>query len=413
MRVKLCKKLLAVMIIFSISLCITGIAGGNRKSLGDLSDVKKDIACDVFEFISKKAHLDIDKPSNLPYGYAGAYLGKDGILNLCVTKDAQKLFDTILDDIPYEIISDEYVALSQYEQDLIKKEMIKVSISKFSYEELYRIQETLGNVMKKYGIVETDLIQSKNCVEVYVRDEKTIPDIRAYLQECLGDYALESIQFIVTDVKIEVKTKYAYGGVKIYPFLSVLSAGSVGFSASYVDSQGTVHYGIVTNAHVAEALDIMKLSISETVGNTILSTVNSTTDVAFVEFNSGWDRTTRLQSASGQDIWEVASSSYLLEGSPTKKYGQVSGKTSGTVQSVSTRVLVDGYSFGEMEFTDVFKISNTTAKGDSGGPIGRAAAKQMFRLLGITFAGPSDESYGFGIKYSHINELGITAFTVQ
>ena len=69
--------------------------------------------------------------------------------------------------------------------------------------------------------------------------------------------------------------------MKSYPFLSLLSAGAVGFSASYVDSQGTVHYGIVTNVHVAEALDIMKLSISETVGSTILSTVTSTTDVAF------------------------------------------------------------------------------------------------------------------------------------
>ena len=71
--------------------------------------------------------------------------------------------------------------------------------------DIYRSYEKLGNVMKQYGIVEIDLIQLKNCVEVYVKDEKIIPDIEVYLQECIGDYALESIRFIVTDNKIEVK----------------------------------------------------------------------------------------------------------------------------------------------------------------------------------------------------------------
>lgn len=120
-----------------------------------------------------------------------------------------------------------------------------------------------------------------------------------------------------------------------------------------------------------------------------------------------------MGSSNGEQIWEIASSSYWLEGAPTRKYGATGGITSGSVQSVSTSAIVSGYSSGNRVFTDVFKFSNLTQGGDSGGPVGRQTTKQVFRLYGITFAGESDGSYGYGIKYSNISAKGITAYTVQ
>ena len=404
-----------VSLIFVLALCFSlmGFASANGTKPSDLGNRIVDIACDVFAYISEKAELDIGNPDELPEGYAGAYLSEENVLVLCATEESPLMFDEIVNGIPYEDVSKEFGELSQKEQKEVKKDLVDISIKEFSYNELYEVQEALNEVMLKYDIVETNLLQSKNYIEVRVKSADVIDDIKSYLREKLDDYNPASTVFVVSDKKIETKTNYAYGGVKTYHTLFALSYGSVGFSAKYVDSSGVTHYGIVTNAHVAGLGDVMKLSATKTVGTTILSTVTNKVDLAFVEFNSGWARTPRLGSSDGEQIWEVASSTYWLEGAPTRKYGATSGKTSGTLQSVSTSATVGGYSSGDRVFTDIFKVSNLTQGGDSGGPIGRQTSKQVFRLYGITFAGPADESYGYGIKYSNIHAKGITAYTVQ
>lgn len=155
----------------------------------------------------------------------------------------------------------------------------------------------------------------------------------------------------------------------------------------------------------------MKLSFTQRLGTTILNKITENLDLAFVEFDSGWEFTDRLDSDVGEIIWSVAEESYWLEGAPIRKYGATSGKTEGTLLMVSMETSVDGYASGTQKFKDVFKVSNYTVGGDSGGTIGRQKTKQVFRLLGITFAASSDGSYGLGIKYSYINEEGITAYT--
>ena len=406
------KRIASLILVLILSFSLMGF-GTNGASSSDLSNARVDTACDVFRYIAEQAELDIEQPDKLPESYAGAYLSDENTLVLCATEDDPLMFDEVVNNIPFKEVSKEFGELSKEEQDEVKKDLIDISIKEFSFNELYEVQNALNGVMLKYDIVETNLLQSKNYIEVCVRNEDVVGDIKSYLSEALDKYDPESTMFVVSDKKIETKTDYAYGGVKTYHTLFALSYGSVGFGAEYADPEGVTHYGVVTNAHVAGDGDVMKLSATKTVGTTILSTITSKVDLAFVEFNPGWARTNRLGSSNGEQIWEIASSSYWLEGAPTKKYGATSGITSGLVQSVSTSAIVSGYSSGNRVFTDVFKFSNLTQGGDSGGPVGRQTTKQVFRLYGITFAGESDGSYGYGIKYSNISAKGITAYTVQ
>ncbi len=406
------KRIASLILVLILSFSLMGF-GTNGASSSDLSNARVDIACDVFRYIAEQAELDIEQPDKLPESYAGAYLSDENTLVLCATEDDPLMFDEVMNNIPFKEVSKEFGELSKEEQDEVKKDLIDISIKEFSFNELYEVQNALNDVMLKYDIVETNLLQSKNYIEVCVRNEDVVGDIKSYLSEALDKYDPKSTMFVVSDKKIETKTDYAYGGVKTYHTLFALSYGSVGFSAEYVDPEGVTHYGVVTNAHAAGDGDVMKLSATKTVGTAILSTITSKVDLAFVEFNPGWARTNRLGSSNGEQIWEIASSSYWLEGAPTKKYGATGGITSGLVQSVSTSAIVSGYSSGNRVFTDVFKFSNLTQGGDSGGPVGRQTTKQVFRLYGITFAGESDGSYGYGIKYSNISAEGITAYTVQ
>ena len=249
------KRIASLILVLILSFSLMGF-GTNGASPSDLSNARVDTACDVFRYIAEQAELDIEQPDKLPESYAGAYLSDENTLVLCATEDDPLMFEEVMNNIPFKEVSKE-----------------------FSFNELYEVQNALNDVMLKYDIVETNLLQSKNYIEVCVRDEDVVGDIKSYLSEALDKYDPESTMFVVSDKKIETKTDHAYGGVKTCHTLFALSYGSVGFSA----------------------------------------------DLAFVEFNPGWARTNRLGSSNGEQIWEIASSSYWLEGAPTRKYGAMGG----------------------------------------------------------------------------------------
>ena len=272
------KRIASLILVLILSFSLMGF-GTSGASSSDLSNARVDIACDVFRYIAEQAELDIEQPDKLPESYAGAYLSDENTLVLCATEDDPLMFDEVMNNIPFKEVSKEFGELSKEEQDEVKKDLIDISIKEFSFNELYEVQNALNDVMLKYDIVETNLLQSKNYIEVCVRNEDVVGDIKSYLSEALDKYDPESTMFVVSDKKIETKTDHAYGGVKTYHTLFALSYGSVGFRA----------------------------------------------DLAFVEFDPGWARTNRLGSSNGEQIWEIASSSYWLEGAPTKKYGATGG----------------------------------------------------------------------------------------
>ena len=210
------KRILSLIFVLALSFSLMRFASANGTEPSDLGNKIVDIACDVFTYISEKAGLDIGKPNELPEGYAGAYLSEENILVLCATEDAPLMFDEIVNSIPYEDVSKEFGELSQKEHDEVKKDLVDISIKEFSFNELYEVQKALNDIMLKYDIVETNLLQSKNYIEVRVKSADVVDDIKSYLREKLDNYNPESTVFVISDKKIETKTNYAYGGVKTY-----------------------------------------------------------------------------------------------------------------------------------------------------------------------------------------------------
>jgi hypothetical protein len=85
------------------------------------------------------------------------------------------------------------------------------------------------------------------------------------------------------------------------------------------------------------------------------------------------------------------------------KRGRTTGVTEGVVLNESMTINVNMENGKYLVFTDVYRFSNQTKAGDSGG-----VNRTDDGILGITFAGPVTEDYGFGIKATNIvKEFGL------
>ena len=203
------KRIASLILVLILSFSLMGL-GTSGASSSDLSNARVDIACDVFRYIAEQAGLDIERPDKLPESYAGAYLSDENTLVLCATEDDPLMFDEVMNNIPFKEVSKEFGELSKEEQDEVKKDLIDISIKEFSFNELYEVQNALNDVMLKYDIVETNLLQSKNYIEVCVRNEDVVGDIKSYLSEALNKYDPESTMFVVSDKKIRCDGRNVY-----------------------------------------------------------------------------------------------------------------------------------------------------------------------------------------------------------
>lgn len=205
------------------------------------------------------------------------------------------------------------------------------------------------------------------------------------------------VNFIYDENNIEKAQKSAYPGNEIYyktGFLNLNKVkGTIGFNAYYNGK-----WGVVTNGHVAEAGEKMHCE-DGALNEPTFSTIGGKIDVAFVPYPSGWTATSGLKRDNAEIIYEVASSSEMVEGGLVTKYGVTTGKTmNGYITSTSVDVRID-YDGVVKTIRDCFSYSNPSEGGDSGGPVGRGGTRQVFRLLGIHVA-----SGGTGIKLSNILE---------
>jgi hypothetical protein len=89
-------------------------------------------------------------------------------------------------------------------------------------------------------------------------------------------------------------------------------------------------------------------------------------------------------------------------GAKMYKRGRTTGITEGVILDESMTIWVDMGNGQMLLFTDVYRFSNKTLPGDSGGVNATDDG-----IVGITFAGPESGNYGFGIKATNIeSELG-------
>jgi len=84
-------------------------------------------------------------------------------------------------------------------------------------------------------------------------------------------------------------------------------------------------------------------------------------------------------------------------GMTVMKRGRTTGVTMGEVVHDDATIVVDMGGEKYLVFTDVYRFSNRTLPGDSGG-----VNRTDRGILGITFAGPESGEYGFGVKAKNI-----------
>ena len=366
------------------------------------ANTKSNLCDEMFANIYTKLDLEKMYQSNAPEDYAGIYADENGNLVLCSTTGNSEKYKKVVNSI----IANKAISYDLQEIQSDNGSVVKIEERKFPYNYLNTIQDALDPNMIEFKIQKTAIKQEKNTVDITVADETSAEGIINYLNEAVPSFNSESINIIVSDYETVVPTaNYAYNGVKIYHALFASDYGTLGFNGSYTDSYGRVHYGVFTNAHVAPAGKKMKISALKTVGTTLFSYAGGSLDVAFVEFDSGWNLTDKMLSESDTNsIYCSATADEFYEGALTNKYGAKTGKQSGKILSTSITVQVD-YDDITKTITDVFEFSNKTEGGDSGGPVGKQQVRQVFKLYGITFAGPENSNEcGYGIKLSNIKK---------
>lgn len=58
--------------------------------------------------------------------------------------------------------------------------------------------------MLPYGILETDLLQSKNRVKIYVKSLDSVEDIIGYLRDTISDFDERAITFVESDQRLVI-----------------------------------------------------------------------------------------------------------------------------------------------------------------------------------------------------------------
>lgn len=397
---------LAIIIVLLISFAIPAFA------IASSEDVEESIAYKNYVAVELNAlFMDaVEQNQSLKNAYGGAYIDKDGNYNILITSEdalctlkntvttgsISKVIDTAL--------SDEMVSTRTAKS--VKDLSVNYHIATFSYHYLSEIVDLLSANMAELGIEQVGVKQADNTVDIYVNASADQSDILSFLDKNFTDFDSEAVRFVKGDALYATANKTAYPGDEIY-YTSWLStySGTIGFHAK--DSSG--NYGLVTNSHVAPSGQSMKYD-GTTIGEPSYSTISGSIDAAFIPFDdtlfTTWQSTYQLKKYGTTiygSIYDVASSSQIVEGARVKKYGITSLDNYGYITYTSNSATFydhDGNLLGTL--TDCIYFDNITQDGDSGGPVGLVApiAKAKFYLAAITFAGNS--TTGVGCKVSNI-----------
>ena len=382
-------------------------ATSNANNSLQINEVKSTLCDGIFSDIYATLDLERMYESNAPSDYAGIYADESGTLVLCVTEGNKYKYNKMLSNI----VERQTVLTDSYSLKDNTSSVVKIEEKTYSYNLLNSIQDALDSHLDDFKIQQTAILQEKNILKITINDELMKEHITNYLYENIVGFEPDAVCYVFSESRaVAPKPNHACNGVKFYHALFASSYGTLGFNGKYIDSSGKTHYGVFTNAHVAPNGEKMKISALKTVGTTRFSYIGGSLDIAFVEFNSGWEVTDRmLEESNSNGIFRAATADEFYEGALTNKYGATTGKQSGRVLSTSVSTRVE-YDDGVKTINDVFEFSNKTEGGDSGGPVGKQKTREVFRLYGITFAGPKDgNDFGLGIKLSNIKK----AYNIQ
>ncbi len=336
--------------------------------------------------------------------YAGVFLDDEGYLNVGRVGDS---------DSP----SDFGGQVFYYEAD-------------FSYGYLLEIQSAVTEVLEEYGGYLSGVDEENNTVDVYLKDGENADALSEYLREEKG---IDEKAFrCIADDEAATFHSSAYGGESVSrkTGTKTISRGTICVNA--VDN-ATGQLGILTNEHVARSAEGATLSYrghydpaAKTFSEKTELGVGSkgmhagTIDAAFVPFSEqqNWEITpyAKYDSTAYSNV-KLGNDGMILQGRPVRKIGQTTGVTDGTITYANTSCVINYGTDDEPDkqtITNVFRYSNESRGGDSGGPVYFVNGNDLY-LIGMNFAGPANPdsaTYGIGCRIGNVTrELNVTPVT--
>ena len=263
--------------------------------------------------------------------------------------------------------------------------------SKYSLVELLDVMKVIYDVMIKYCISKSSLIQRSQRIIVYGSDKFERNSFVNFINE--AGINPDCIEISEKPVKMVVTSMTVKGGDTVY---SNYSSGdprkcTVGCNAyKYVD--GVKKYGVITAGHIC--VDNLSASFSDNDGNVFSTYFNSNwqyggmIDAAFLKYINDFVPTKKYVKRTPASVTNMGmfnDVSTPLEGTTVVKYGVNTGRGTGTITSVysSYNVVNDDNPAFNATFYGFFDVQVLQVPGDSGGPVGIEEGITPVRVMSL------------------------------
>lgn len=293
-------------------------------------------------------------------------------------------------------------------------------LHQFSYNYLQEIKEAVVDVMTTFGIHMVGVDEKANRVSVYISEASKIENISNFIMEQTW-FDDTAINYIVESAAVQHNP--SYGGE------SISAAGFSGTICVAAIDNTTGRLGILTNEHVVPTGTASNyrghwngstFSANVALGTALSGQHEGTIDASFIPYtNQGnWEISPygRHDTTTYTNI-RLGNNDQIVQGRAVRKIGQTSGITNGTITNANMTITLN---YGTPEnpniqaITNVFRYSNESLGGDSGGPVYFNDGTDL-HLIGMNFAGPSNpatSTFGIACRIQNVmNILEVTPIT--
>ncbi|MCL2847735.1 MAG: leucine-rich repeat protein [Firmicutes bacterium] len=266
---------------------------------------------------------------------------------------------------------------------------------RYSLNQLNEIKDAVVLLMQEYGIFITAIYERYNFVGIYTTCYDYANQIRLHLQK-LSLYSEFAVNFFIGPNNNELNSNTAYGGDRI--------TGNRRIGGEYRNFNGTIgvnlvcnrtgDLGVLTNYHVVPENTrayfgnaFMGYSVRGEMGRrrpdgTFIGSI----DAAFIQYSNqfAWQHTTRarINNSTFSNI-RLGNESQIVEGAPVRKFGQITGNTSGRIDNINATIDMT-HNNVRRTITNSIRHTNAGRNGDSGGPLYIVSGGSLY-LVGIHF----------------------------
>lgn len=330
-----------------------------------------------------------------PDNYGGAYMREDGTLVVCMTANRTSENSLKIESV-YDAKDRYVVETVPYSLNQLKWAHSELAKRLSEYSGMYSPDSAEYKLFSSIAGFGTN--QMTNAVFVNMVD---VDDVKLRLfDEIFGGYA---DMYSITEVSASVDMATLRPGAKMFTSPTENAYGSIGFRASYTDSNDVERYGFVTAGHCLDEGEYAYYTSGTSrvnIGTALVSQKAGNVDGCFVEITNPSYTMSRVTAYSddigSEDDAPTLSTTYhtgnesLLTNATIYKVGAVTFFTAGRY------ITDDGYRefyTGDPDLTNLIVHTALTFKGDSGGCVFIYRNNQNV-ILGITQGGSFYTGFG-------------------